>query len=104
MRLIWSLSLAALLASGCSAPQPLVVQVDVVDADTSEPLEGADVIMDTHIAASDTDGRLFFELDEKPEDAVTVTARADGYEPYEREHEFEAERSTSLEIRMEIVE
>lgn len=95
------LGLVILLLFGCGERQASITGV-VADSESGNPLRDATVTLGEHTAKTGADGH--YQLDKVPPGSYTLTARMEGYNPYQRQLDVGGGQEVVLDINLSPLE
>jgi len=101
LTLVAILGFAILLLFGCGERQASITGV-VTDSESGDPLRDAIVTLEEHTAKTGADGH--YHLDKVLPGSYTLTARMEGYKPYDRQIDAQGKQEVILDITLSPLE
>jgi hypothetical protein len=101
LTLVAILGFGVLLLFGCGERQASITGV-VTDSESGNPLRDAIVNLGEHAAKTGVDGH--YHLDKVPPGSYTLTARMEGYKPYDRQIDAQGNQEVILDITLSPLE
>ena len=101
LTLVAILGFGILLLFGCGEKQASITGV-VTDGESGNPLRDAIVTLEEHTSKTGADGH--YQLDKVPLGSYTLTARIEGYKPYQRQIDVQGSQEIILDITLSLFE
>jgi PKD repeat protein len=101
LTLVAILGFGILLLFGCGERQASITGV-VTDSESGNPLRDAIVTLGEHAAKTGADGH--YHLNKVPPGSYTLTARLEGYKPYDRSIDAQGNQEVILDITLSLLE